>query len=70
MKKGVLKNFTNSQQVTCARVSFLIKLQAQAKTLTFFIEHLWVTAFDQNYAFIIFPSHIFFSKKYLVIEFS
>ena len=36
-KKGVLKNFfQNSQENTCAKVSFLIKLQA----LTFFIEHL------------------------------
>ena len=27
-KKGVLRNFVNSQENTCARVSFLIKLQA------------------------------------------
>ena len=27
-EKSVLKNFTNSQKNTCARVSFLIKLQA------------------------------------------
>ena len=27
-KKGVLRNFANSQKSTCARVSFLIKLQA------------------------------------------
>ena len=28
VKKGVLRNFANSQENTCARVSFLIKLQA------------------------------------------
>ena len=26
--RGVLKNFANSQENTCARVSFLLKLQA------------------------------------------
>ena len=31
----------NSQENTCARVSFLIKLQA---TDTFFTEHLWKSA--------------------------
>ena len=28
VKKGVLRNFQNSQENACARVSFLIKLQA------------------------------------------
>ena len=30
MKIGVLKNFTKSQENTCVRVSFLIKLRAEA----------------------------------------
>ena len=38
-RKAVLKNFTNSLENTCARVSFLIKLQALGNT-----EHLWATA--------------------------
>ena len=29
MKKGVLRNFQNSQEDTCVRVSFLIKLQGE-----------------------------------------
>ena len=29
-KKGALRNFANSQENTCARVSFLIQLQASA----------------------------------------
>ena len=33
----------NSQENTCARVSFLIKLQAASKN-TFFTENLWTTA--------------------------
>ena len=33
----------NSQENTCARVSFLIKLQASSKN-TFFTENLWTTA--------------------------
>ena len=28
-KKGILKNFANSQENTCARVSFLVKFQAE-----------------------------------------
>ena len=60
IKKMFLKISKNSQENTCARVSFLIKLQAKAakETLaqvfsceffatfksTFFTEHLWVTA--------------------------
>ena len=39
-KKVFLEILQNSQENTCARVSFLIKLQAY----TFFIEHLWTTA--------------------------
>ena len=39
-KKGVLRN---PQENTCARVSFLIKLQAWGLD-TFFTEHLWTTA--------------------------
>ena len=38
-KKKFLRNFANSQKNTCARVSFLIKLQASKHH--FFIEHLW-----------------------------
>ena len=35
----------NSQENTCARVSFLIKLQAcEISKNTFFTEHLWTTA--------------------------
>ena len=33
IKKGALKNFENSQENTCARVSFLIKLQASEMQL-------------------------------------
>ena len=60
VKKGVVRNFAFSQENTCARVSFLIKLQAlkNKKTLvqvfsyefceisknTFFTGHLWTTA--------------------------
>ena len=40
IRKGVLEISQNSQENTCARVSFLIKLQAY----TFLIEHLLVTA--------------------------
>ena len=29
-KKGFLRNFSNSQENTCVRVSFLLKLQAEA----------------------------------------
>ena len=38
-KKGVLKNFTNSQENTCARVSYLIKLQASGTGVFLWI--LW-----------------------------
>ena len=36
--KGALRNFANSQEITCTRVSFLIRLQE------FFTEYLWATA--------------------------
>ena len=61
VKKVLLEILQNSQENTCARVSFLIKLQAFIKkeTLsqvfsrefcgisknTFFTEHLWATVF-------------------------
>ena len=41
LKKVFLKISQNSQENTCARDSFLIKLQAKNK---FFKEHLWATA--------------------------
>ena len=45
VKKGVLRNFENSQKSTCARVSFLIKLQA------FFLKkRLWHRCFSVNFA--------------------
>ena len=34
-KKGVLRNFTNLQENTCATVSFLIKLHAWGQNLFF-----------------------------------
>ena len=43
LKKMFLEISQNSQENTCARVSFLIKLQAKN---TFFTEHLRVTAFE------------------------
>ena len=36
-KKGVLKNFANTQEITCARVSFLLK------------KRLWHRRFSVNY---------------------
>ena len=33
LKKSTLKNSQNSQHITCARVSFLIKLQARGPQL-------------------------------------
>ena len=39
MKKMFLEISQNSQENTCARISFLIKLQAL--TTPFIIEHLW-----------------------------
>ena len=47
-KKGVLRNFVNSQRNTCARVSFLMELQAwyfpvnfaKSPRTTFLTEHL------------------------------
>ena len=57
-KKDVLKISQNSQENTCARVSFLIKLQALAQVFScqfceisknnFFREHLWTTASDKR----------------------
>ena len=52
VKKGVLRNFLeNSQESTCARASFLIKLAqvfscefCEISKNTFFIEHVWGTA--------------------------
>ena len=52
LKKGFLKNFTISQENTCARVSFLIKFPARVFSCkiceifknTFFIEHFRTTA--------------------------
>ena len=59
VRKGILRNFANSQENTCTRVSFLTKLLFFKKeTLaqvffcefceisknTFFTEHLWTTA--------------------------
>ena len=41
-KKSVLKISQNSQETTCARVSFLIKLQAKACYEV--TEHIWATA--------------------------
>ena len=60
-KKVFLKTSQNSQENTCARVSFLTKLQASGLQLakvfscefceifknTFFIEHLWTNYFIQ-----------------------
>ena len=51
-KKVFLEMTQNSQENTCARISFSIKLQAQAFSCefcensksTFFTEHLWMTA--------------------------
>ena len=46
-KKVFLKISQNSQENTCARVSFLIKLQAWGHPIsknTFFTEHPWTTA--------------------------
>ena len=34
-EKGVLKNFTNSQENTCARVSFLIKKETLAQVFPY-----------------------------------
>ena len=42
-KKGVLKNFANLQENTCARVSFLIKLQALLK------KRPWHSYFPMNF---------------------
>ena len=39
----LLENSQNSQENTCVRVSFLIKLQDISKN-TFFTEHVWATA--------------------------
>ena len=48
MKKGVLKILQNSQENTCARVSFLIKLQASG--LFFFIYFLLFFNWDSLHA--------------------
>ena len=45
-KKVLLETSQNSQENTCARASFLIKLQAEACKIsknTFFTKHLWAT---------------------------
>ena len=48
VKKGVLRNFLeNSQESTCARASFLIKLQAPATLLK---KKLWHRCFPVNFA--------------------
>ena len=46
IKKVFLKLLQNSQEITCARVSFLIKLQASGKSFksNFFIDHLRTNA--------------------------
>ena len=41
VKKVFLEISHNSQENTCARVSFLIKLQANFRRTPFFTEHLW-----------------------------
>ena len=48
MKKVLLEILQNSQENTCARASFLIKLQACSLFLRtpFLTEHLWATASD------------------------
>ena len=43
-KKVFLEISQNSQEYTCARVSFLIKLQAWGT----YVEHLWATASDEK----------------------
>ena len=46
LKKVLLEASQNSQENTCARASFLIKLQAEACKIsknTFFTKHLWAT---------------------------
>ena len=48
LKKGVLKNFANSQESTCVRVSFLIKLQAGPAFLL--KKRLWHMCFPVNFA--------------------
>ena len=48
-EKGILRNFTNSQENTCARASFLIRLWHRCFPVNFvkflrtrlFIEHFW-----------------------------
>ena len=54
VKKVLLEISQNSQKNTCARVSFLIKLQAWGLN-TFFVEPL-VAASDLTFAVIIFTS--------------
>ena len=55
-RKGVLKSFTNSQESTCARVSFLIKLRAWGKpkvkvnTFNFITKRIWHRCFHVNFA--------------------
>ena len=47
-EKDVLRNFANSQENTCARVNFLIKLQAAPATLL--KKRLWHRCFRMNFA--------------------
>ena len=50
-KKGVLKHLQNSQENTCVRVSFLIKLEAIGlRPATLFKNRLWHWCFPANFA--------------------
>ena len=49
-KKGVLRIAQNSKENTCARVSFLIKLQACLRPATFFKKRLLHRCFPVNFA--------------------
>ena len=53
-RKGVLKNFANSQENTCATVSFLIKVAGlsqspEGRTATLLKKRLWHRCFPVNF---------------------
>ena len=67
VRKGVLRNFANSQENNCVRVSFLIKLQARGLQL-YLKKRLWHRSLPVNFAkFVRTPSLQNTSRRLLLL---
>ena len=66
-KKVILETLQNSQENTCAKVSFLIKLQGPA---TLFKKRLWHRCFSVNFTKFLKPPFLQNTSERLLLKFS